>query len=261
MKGRGNGTFDPEQVIYTTDDVIFAWPVLRASHSSKPDLTVYQSPVFQSSPSTPQQLVLVNTTSSKFPSCTPPNFRPTGISVCGPSSTLLPSSPVHFSFAGSNEVPGLDMQIWVDGKKVAESLKHTYASHDFVDARVPLSTGQHRVDIYSVAWDYMVLWNSFGVIVGESVCPIPNAGLNICSPINDTQLSSPIAVYATSHGNNGWAISRMEIWVDGVKMYSTFGEETLKTELTLNPGWHLLTYYAIGTDGSKWRRDIWTEIK
>ena len=260
MKGHGNGTFDAEQVIYSTSDFIWTILVMRASHSSKPDLTVFQSQDVNNTISSPEQLVLVNTTAGGFPSCTPPNFRGTGINVCAPTSELV-SSPVNFSFAASNDVAGRDMEVWVDGKKAAASLKHTYTDHDFVQSSVALSNGQHRVDVYSVGWDYRALWDGLTIYVGETSCPIPSVGLNVCSPIDSSQLTSPVSVYATSHGDGGFGISRMEIWVDGVKKYSTFGSETLKTQLTLGVGWHRFDYYAIGMDGAKWEQTRWVEVK
>lgn len=262
MKGEGNGKFAAEQVVYSSSDSIFEGNVLRASHTSKPDVTLYQALVTNGNEvSNPEQVVLVNTTSGGFPICTPPNFQATGIAVCGPTSTLVPSSPVQFSFAATNDVPGRNMEVWVDGTKVAQSLKSTYTYHDFVQASVPLSNGQHRVDIYSVGWDYDALWDSFPVLVGQTTCPTPNVGLNVCTPIDYSQLTSPVTVYATSHGASGYGIQRMEIWVDGVKEYSTFGSQVLKTQLTIKPGWHKLDYYAAGTDGSLWEQTVWAEVR
>ena len=260
MKGHGNGTFDAEQAFYTTSDFIWNTYVLRASRSSKPDLTLFQSQFVQRTIVSPKQVVLLNTTAGAFPPCTPPNFRATGINVCGPTSELV-TSPVHFAFGASNDVPGRDMEVWVDGRKVAESLKHTYTQHDFVESSVALAAGQHHVDVYSVGWDYTALWTGFPIYVGTSTCPVPGVGLNVCSPIDDSQLTSPVSVYATSHGDGGFGISRMEIWVDGVKKFSTFGSQTLQTQLALPAGWHRFDYYAVGMDGAKWEQTKRVEVK
>ncbi|HVT96978.1 MAG TPA: VCBS repeat-containing protein, partial [Acidobacteriaceae bacterium] len=183
MKGNGDGTFQPEQVIYSTNDSIGNWHVLRASHSSKPDLTVWQYQDVNNVITNPEALVLVNTTTGNFPACTPLDYRPAGISVCGPTSTVGVTSPVNFSFAGTNETPGRGMEIWVDGQKVAENLKQGYSYHDFIDASVPLGNGQHHVDVVSVGWDYSLLVDSFPLTVGDDQCPIPQGGgLNACSP-------------------------------------------------------------------------------
>ena len=43
----------------------------------------------------------------------------------------------------------------------------------------------------------------------------------------------------------------MEVWVDGVKEYSTFGQNTLKTELNVGPGWHQFAYFIVDSGGGK----------
>jgi hypothetical protein len=249
LKNTGNGsatpTFAPEQVIYSTGDYIWEWHVMRASHSSKPDLTVWQSVYMNNAISNPQQLVLVNTTAGNFPPCTPLNFRATGISVCGPTSWIVPTSPVSLSFAGSNESPGRDMEIWVDGSKVDETFSHAFSYYDFISASVPMSNGQHTVDVYSIGWDYSVLLYSIPLTVGGNTCAPPSyEGLIVCSPLENGTVTSPVTAWAA--GNVGGPITRMEVWVDGVKEYSTFGSNTLKTQLTLAPGVHEFDYYLVG---------------
>ena len=223
-------------MIYSTGDYIWEWHVLPASQSSKPDLTVWQSVYTNNSITNPQQLVLVNTTSGGFPSCTPPNFRATGISVCGPTSSVVPNSPVNLGFAASNESPARDMNIWVDGKKVDEAYTHRYSYYDFINASVSMTNGQHRVDVYSIGWDYSLLSYSIPVTVGNNTCPpLSYQGIVVCSPLNNSEVSSPVTEWAVGNGGGG-PITRMEVWVDGVKEYSTFGSNTLKTQITLSPG-------------------------
>lgn len=251
MKGNGDGTFQPEQVIYSTGDLINVWHVMRASHSSKPDLTVWQFQDVNNTVTNPEGLVLVNTTAGNFPGCTPLNFRATGVNVCGPTSTVGATSPVNFSFAGSGESPARGMEIWVDGNKVDENMKQAYTNYDFIQASVPVSDGQHQVDVYSVGWDYSLLLYSFPLLVGSDACPVPSGGVHVCSPMQNSTLAAgqPVLAYATGAVPSGRGIVRMEVWADGVKEYSTFGSNSLKTEFTLAPGWHTLTYYIVDTSG------------
>ena len=67
---------------------------------------------------------------------------------------------------------------------------------------------------------------------------------------NGSTVGSPVAVqsFATVTGT----ISRMEVWVDGVKKYSTFGSNTLSTSLSLATGSHRFSFYAVNTAGTKW---------
>jgi hypothetical protein len=249
LLGNGDGTFQPEQVIYQSDDWIAEWHLMRASRSSKPDLTVWQGQLVDSELSNPEELVLVNTTEGSFPSCTPLNYKATGINVCSPTSTTGSSSPVTFSFGANNQTPGRDMEIWVDGQKLDENLKNTYSYYSFVQGELTLTNGLHTVAVYSVGWDYSLMMTEFLLNVGSSACPQPRSGLNVCSPIGNATVTSPVLAQA-SGATNG-AILRMEVWVDGVKEFSTFGQSALDAPLKLSPGWHQFTYYLVDTEGGK----------
>ena len=249
MKGNGNGTFQAEQVIYSTPDEIQEWHVVRASHSSKPDLTVLQYLDVNRTITNPEELVLVNTTAGNFPPCTPINYAAMGISVCGPTSSSVPSSPVNFSFSGAGQTRGRDMELWIDGKKVAENLKNTYSYYDFLNASVPLANGTHTVDVFSVGWDNFLILYDQKITVGSSACPAPSYnGLNICAPLQHAQLSSPVAVASTLSPSAG-PVTRMELWIDGTKYYSTFGSSQLNTQVTLAPGHHQLSIVWVPMSG------------
>jgi hypothetical protein len=246
MLGNGDGTFQPEQVLYTTNDWIEEWHVMRASQSSEPDLTVWQSQLFEREISNAEQLVLVNTTAGNFPSCTPMNFRETLIDVCSPTSATGASSPVTFSFGASNQTPGRDMEIWVDGQKLDENLKNTYSYYSFIQDQLPLSNGLHTVAVYSVGWDYSLLETTFVLNVGSNACPALD-GFYVCSPFENATVTSPVLAQASGSPGNG-SIIRMEVWVDGVKEYSTYGSPNLTTSLNLQPGWHQFAYYLVTTE-------------
>jgi hypothetical protein len=249
LLGNANGSFKPEQVIYSTPDWISELHVMRASHSSKPDLTVFAAQVFQRQISNPQQLVMVNTTAGNFPACTPINFRATQINVCSPTSMTGATSPVTFSFGSSNQTPGRDMELWIDGKKIDENLKNSYSYYSFLNASVPLSSGEHTVTAYSVGWDYSLLSSSMILTVGNDTCPPVFGELTVCSPIQNSTVASPVLAYATGIPNGG-PPRRMEVWVDGVKKYSTYASTTLKTQIPLASGWHTFTYYIVDSHGS-----------
>jgi hypothetical protein len=114
-----------------------------------------------------------------------------------------------------------------------------------------LSAGQHEAAVFSVGWDYSLLLGMVNLNVGSTTCPVPTyVGLNVCAPIQSGSIGSPVTAWAS--GNAGGPITRMEVWVDGVKQYSTFGSNTLKTQLTVAPGWHQFAYFLVSTNGTKW---------
>ena len=51
-------------------------------------------------------------------------------------------------------------------------------------------------------------------------------------------------------------IARMEVWVDGVKKSSTYGSNTLKTNISLPSGTHKFAYYIVNTAGQKWNQVV-----
>jgi hypothetical protein len=243
MTGRGDGTYNPEQVIYTLNSAQFyETHVLRANRDNNPDLVFYQSASGAAS-----QVLAFNITSGNFPMCNPPQFG-YDIEVCSPTSTTGASSPVLFSFGASNDSLGRDVEIWVDGNKVADQLKDAFSNYNFADKNVALANGLHHVAVYAKAWDQEVRSTSFDLTVGSDVCPKPASGINICTPIRNSTITSAAAVYARGSGDPS-AIVRMELWVDGAKRYTVLASDTLNTFVSLAPGSHTFTYYEVLASG------------
>ena len=151
---------------------------------------------------------------------------------------------------------GRKVEVWIDGKKVAENLSG-YSHYSFLDATLNLAPGTHQVGIFAAGWDNILQEYSgtggpsstFPLTVGSSTCPV-GVGLKVCSPLNNSTLVSPVRAWA-SGSLSPKAILRMEVWVDGVKKFSTFGSNTLDTKLDVAPGPHQFAYFLVGTDGSK----------
>jgi len=262
MAGNGNGTFQPEQVVYSSSDWIAEWHVMRASQSSKPDVALWQAELVDGNEiSNQQEKVLVNTTSGGFPSCTAPNFSATGINVCSPTSTAVATSPLTFSFGGANQLAGRNMELWIDGAKVDESLTQTYSHSSFLNATKALSEGEHTVTAYAVGWDYTLKSTTFELNVGSSTCAPPSyQGIKLCSPINGATVGSPVLAEASGNLSGLGSIVRMEVWVDGVKEYSTFGSNTLKVSLALDPGLHMFTFYLVNNEGNSWSESTYAAV-
>jgi hypothetical protein len=53
----------------------------------------------------------------------------------------------------------------------------------------------------------------------------------------------------------------MEVWVDGTKLYSTFGSSELDATASISPGPHTLTYYIVNTAGSKWMKAVTISVR
>jgi hypothetical protein len=76
----------------------------------------------------------------------------------------------------------------------------------------------------------------------------------VCKPVNGSTVASPVPVQAAATVTG--TISRMEVWVDGVKKFSTFSSRTLSTSLSLAAGSHTFAFVAVNTAGAKWTKTV-----
>lgn len=253
LLGNADGTYQPEQVVYTgTSSELLSFPtVVRGNRDTKPDFVVFD---LSSGSGARPGILFENTSSGDFPACDAPDHY-TGIAVCSPSSEVVAGSPVKFSIGASNQTPGRKVEVWIDGKKMGEQLKHAFSYYTFLDSSYSLSAGKHNVTIYSAGWDNLLESLSFPLTVGSSSCPPPSSpGVNVCSPINGSTVNSPVTAWAS--GSVTGTIARMEVWVDGVKKDSTYHSNTLKTSIALAAGSHQFTYYIVNTAGQKWSQTV-----
>ncbi len=99
------------------------------------------------------------------------------------------------------------------------------------------------------------------VSVGASVqaraasCPLSstNPSVTICSPTNGTTVSSPVTVDAGTTSST--AVSYMQIYVDGVKVYQVSGG-SLHTSLSMATGSHRLTVQAKNSAGTIFKSTV-----
>jgi hypothetical protein len=178
--------------------------------------------------------------------CTAPSSA--GLNVCQPVNGSTVGSPV--SVLASATVTGTisRMEVWVDGVK-----KFSTFNSKTLSTSLSLASGSHNFAFYAVntagtKWEKTVTATVSG---GGGTCGAPGTpGVNVCKPVNGSTVGSPVAVqaFATVTGT----IARMEVWVDGVKKFSTFGSNTLSTSLSLASGSHRFSFYGVNTAGTKW---------
>ncbi len=258
LLGKSDGTYQADQSVYSTtaaEAIGSQLHVLRVNRDSKPDLVFFGVTNNGSSGNT---VLLTNTTPGNFPSCSPPN-RGTGITLCSPTSEVAPTSPVTFAVSGTNQTPGRKVEVWIDGKKASESLKG-WSHYSFLDAKYSIAPGSHTVTVFSAGWDNLLQRLTFPLVVGSNTCPVPQSpGVNVCSPLNNATVNANVLAWAS--GTVTGTIARMEVWVDGVKKFSTFGSNTLKTNLSLSSGPHKFVFYIVNTAGQKWKTTVTATVK
>jgi hypothetical protein len=255
LLGNPDGSYQHEQAIYAggSNETLDGISVLRADRNTKPDLTLSHASGGSSN------LLFQNTTVGDFPACNAPNAY-TGITLCAPTTTVVGSSPVQFSIGAANQTPGRKVEVWIDGKKMSQQLKGAFSYYTFLDATYQLSNGNHTVTVFSAGWDNLLQEFAFPLTVGSTSCAFPSApGVNVCSPLNHATVDSPVLAWAS--GTVTGTVARMEVWVDGVKKHTTYGTNTMKTNLSLGSGTHTFVYYIVNTAGQKWKRTAYATVR
>jgi FG-GAP-like repeat/FG-GAP repeat len=147
-----NSSYDPEQIVLTSRFYLSNVTAIRGDRSTKPDIT------FQHCLNSPcvvaddlNTAILLNTTSGKFPPCTPPNAFE-GINVCSPVIGSSATTPVSFKVGAAGQVVMRKVEVWVDGKKLVEQL-NGFSNYTFLNHSLSLSAGSHAVTIYAAGWD------------------------------------------------------------------------------------------------------------
>jgi hypothetical protein len=131
-----DGTYQPEKVVYTGPgtDFLLSPVVVRANGDSRPDIVLRDA---VSGGPGEQSVLLQNTASGGFPSCNAPRHY-TGIHVCAPPISTSVLSPVKFSVGAANQTAGRKVEVWIDGKKMSEQLKHAFSNYSIPECQLQL---------------------------------------------------------------------------------------------------------------------------
>jgi hypothetical protein len=90
-------------------------------------------------------------------------------------------------------------------------------------------------------------------------CSAPSSpGVRICSPTSGATANSPVQVRAASTVTG--TISRMELWLDGAKKYTSAGD-TLSTSVSLAAGKHRFAVLAVNTAGKVLEQAVYATVK
>jgi hypothetical protein len=200
--------------------------------------------------------VLQNTTNGGFSNYCP--IPSTGIAVCLPVASPNLTSPVAFEVSASAFNPLRKVEVWIDGQKKQESF-YSYFDYAFLNGSYSLSAGTHRADIYSAGYDNTLQHKVFSFSV-DSACPAATSpGLNVCSPVNGSTVSSPVRALAT--GKVTGTTARMEVWVDGIKKFTVTHSNTLDTSISLSKGNHRFDFYIVNTVNQKWEKTVYATVQ
>jgi hypothetical protein len=164
--------------------------------------------------------------------------------------TMISSSATSFGMIRK-------MEVWIDGKKLGED--HTAVGPTAWIAwylETP-AVGTHSGTIYEADIDNTLHRNDFTFTVGSTCGVLPDGayGVNVCTPAVDGTYANPVQVIATAKITG--TLARMEVWVDGQKMYTETNSTSLNTTLTLSDADHEFDIYAVNTAGQKWETTVY----
>jgi hypothetical protein len=256
----GGGTYTTAQSVTISDSTPHA-SIYYTTDGSAPSTgsTLYSGPVqvaksltlraIAIAPGFSQSAVETAAYTISTGTCTAPASA--GLNVCDPANGSTVNSPV--SVLASATVTGTisRMEVWVDGVKKFTTLNSTTLS-----TSLSLPAGAHKFVFYAVntagtKWMQTVT----ATVSGGGSCSSPaSPGLNVCKPVNGSNDASPVAAQAAATVTG--TISRMEVWVDGVKKFSTFNSRSLSTSISLASGPHVFAFYAVNTVGTKWEKTV-----
>jgi hypothetical protein len=164
LSRNSNGSYNAEQIVHTSPSYLDNISAIRASRDTKADISFLNCTAAPCAVvANEQSAVLLNATAGNFAGCTPPSAFE-GINVCSPLSGGSVGSPVSFAVGAAGQVPMRDVEVWVDGKKLAEQIRG-FSNYTFLNRSVSLAAGTHAVTIIAVGWDDSLERKSFSLTV------------------------------------------------------------------------------------------------
>jgi hypothetical protein len=179
------------------------------------------------------------------------------IKLCSPA--ISSGSTVNFNATAHSFGDLRKIELWVDGTKLGEQY-NTWEGNAFFNFSSTVAPGTHSGTYYAADVDNSLLRYDFNFTV-PSACTAPSSpGLQICAPANGSSVSFQSVLVEASANITG-TLARMEVWVDSVKKYTETTSTSLSTAVTVAPGTHQFTVYAVNTDGTVWSQETTTTIQ
>jgi hypothetical protein len=175
-----------------------------------------------------------------------------GIHVCSPD--VSSGAAVNFNATSHSFGSLRKMELWVDGKKVAEQ-HHTWEGNASFSFSSTLAAGTHQGAIFAADVDDTLQLNLFNFTVPSSCSAPAAAGVHICAPVSgSTTAAPPVLVQATSTVTG--TLGRMEVWVDSTKKYTETNSTSLSASIGMSAGKHTITVFAVNTSGTVWSQAV-----
>jgi hypothetical protein len=242
--GTGSGNFGAAQTVYQNQYELETAYAVRSTLGTRPDIVFDQN---NGGTTNDSFEILTNDSTGSFPGCGL-SGKAEGISICSPGASS--SSPVKFSIGAAGPTPMRTVAVWADGQKIAEQHTHAFSNYSFLDSSVSLAAGSHAVTVNGIGWDGTHQTKSFTLTVSSTnTCAAPStAGINICSPLNGSTVSSPVQINAAATISGG--VYRFELWSGSTKLLSVSNSGVMNQSLSLAAGSYHLIFVARNISGT-----------
>ncbi|HET8637517.1 MAG TPA: Ig-like domain-containing protein [Acidobacteriaceae bacterium] len=189
----------------------------------------------------PTALVVVPT----VPNCAYPSSP--GVNLCSPTSGSTDLSPVQIKANATVTGTIRNTQLWVDGAK-----RYTTGSSS-LNTAISLDPGTHRIAVLALNTAGQI-WES-AVNATVAGCTAPSSpGVHICQPANGSAAGPGVKILAAATVSG--TISSMQVWLDGVKTYTT-SSNPINAVFSLAPGTHRIAVLAVNDAGQVWESAVY----
>jgi hypothetical protein len=221
----------------------------------KPDVAILDE---TSSATSPVLLAGTNTTSSGFwGEC---NYPKAGqaIAACSPEFS---NNNVVFNVAANSFGLTRKIELWIDGKKKGDDYD-AWTNRAWVNwDAIILTPGSHTAAFIRSDVDNRTQEQKIAFTVPQNCYAGSLLGVTICSPTSSGDYSSPVLISAAAHISG--TIARMEIWINGKKVYSELGNTSVGYYITLPPSSseYRIVVIAINSAGQQWSKAVYAHVQ
>jgi hypothetical protein len=168
-----------------------------------------------------------------IPPC-PQNSTDPSVTICTPKNGGSVTSPMNVVAGTNSSSPIVSLSVWLDGSKVFTT------GQSLLNTSVTAAPGNHVLAVQGQNGVKQTFTQTINVTAASATCQplttVPSE--NICSPVNNATVSSPITVQSAAQMAN--AVKYSQIWLDGVMKYQV-ASASINTSLTATAGTHRLT--------------------
>ena len=174
------------------------------------------------------------------PPCAQSSTDPS-VTICTPKNGASVTSPMSVIAGTNSSSPIVSLAAWLDGTKVFSTGQAS------LNTSIPVTSGSHVLAVQGANGAKQTFTQTISVTApggtGGTCQPLATTpSENICTPVNNANVSSPITVQAAAHMAN--SVNSSQVWLDGVKVYQV-PSASVNTAITAGAGTHRLVVQTI----------------